>query len=77
MELTRSEFRLLALLAATPGRVFTRSEIMRHLWDSTYTGDERACDTHVAHLRRKLERDPANPERIVSVRGVGYRLDDV
>jgi two-component system response regulator RegX3 len=77
VELTRSEFRLLALLAGAPGRVFTRREIMRHLWDSHHTGGERACDTHVAHLRRKLERDAASPERIVSVRGVGYRLDDV
>jgi two-component system response regulator RegX3 len=75
VHLTQSEFRLLALLASAPRRVFTRREIMRHLWQSAYTGDERACDTHVTNLRRKLERDPSRPERIVSVRGVGYRLD--
>ncbi len=73
-ELTRSEFRLLALLASQPERVFSRRELMEHLWDSTYVGDQRACDIHVSNLRRKLERDPAQPERIVTVRGVGYKL---
>jgi len=77
VELTPSEFRLLALLAGAPGRVFSRDEIMRHLWRSTYTGDRRACDNHVANLRRKIERDPSRPERLVGVRGVGYRLEAV
>ncbi len=75
--LTPSEFRLLALLASAPGRAFSRDEIMRHLWRSTYTGDRRASDTHVANMRRKIERDPSRPERIVAVRGVGYRLEPV
>ena len=75
VDLTPSEFQLLALLASAPGRAFTRAEIMRHLWRSTFTGDERASDTHVVNLRRKVERDPANPARIISVRGVGYRLE--
>jgi two-component system, OmpR family, response regulator RegX3 len=77
VDLTQSEFRLLALLAGAPGRTLTRDEIMRHLWRSTYTGDRRACDTHVSNLRRKIERDPSRPERIVAVRGVGYRLEPV
>jgi two-component system response regulator RegX3 len=77
VQLTPSEFRLLALLTSAPGRAFTRREIMQHLWQSTFTGDERACDTHVVNLRRKVERDPSSPERIVSVRGVGYRFDAV
>jgi two-component system response regulator RegX3 len=72
--LTPSEFRLLARLAEHPGRVFTRRELMQHLWESEYVGDERACDSHMANLRRKIERDPARPERVVSVRGVGYKL---
>jgi two-component system response regulator RegX3 len=72
--LTPSEFRLLLLLAKDPGRVFSRREIMQHLWDSDYVGDQRACDIHISNLRHKLEPDPANPERIVTVRGVGYRL---
>jgi DNA-binding response OmpR family regulator len=72
--LTPSEFKLLLLLGEQPERVFSRREIMQHLWDSDYVGDQRACDIHVSNLRQKLERDPANPERIVTVRGVGYKL---
>jgi two-component system response regulator RegX3 len=75
--LTTFELKLLALLASDPGRVFGRREIMRHLWDSDYVGDERACDLHVSNIRRKIERDPAEPERLVTVRGAGYRLDPV
>jgi two-component system response regulator RegX3 len=75
--LTLSEFKLLALLAEQPERVFTRRQIMQHLWESEYVGDEHACDVHVSNLRRKLERDPAYPERIVTVRGVGYKLVSV
>ena len=75
--LTAFELKLLALLAAQPERVFSRSEIMRHLWDSDYVGDERACDLHISNIRRKLERDPANPERLVTVRGAGYKLQPV
>ena len=72
--LTRSEFRLLALLAKEPERVFSRREIMEHLWQSPYVGDERACDIHVSNLRRKIEVDPRNPERLITVRGIGYTL---
>ena len=74
VHLTRSELRLLTLLAAEPERVFTRREIMENLWQSPYVGDERACDIHVSNLRRKLEPDPRNPERLITVRGVGYTL---
>jgi two-component system response regulator MtrA len=72
--LTPSEFKVLLLLAEQPERVFSRREIMQHLWDSEYVGDQRACDIHISNLRQKLERDPALPERIVTVRGVGYKL---
>jgi DNA-binding response OmpR family regulator len=72
--LTPSEFKLLLLLAGEPERVFSRREIMQHLWDSDYVGDQRACDIHVSNLRQKLERDPSHPERIVTVRGIGYKL---
>ena len=75
--LTASEFKLLARLAEHPDRVFTRRELMQHLWDSDYVGDERACDSHMANLRKKIERDPARPERLLSVRGVGYKLTNV
>ena len=72
--LTPSEFKLLLLLAEQPERVFSRREIMQHLWDSEYVGDQRACDIHISNLRQKIEYDPANPERILTIRGVGYRL---
>jgi DNA-binding response OmpR family regulator len=72
--LTLSESRLLALLVQQPGRVYTRREILEHLWESCHVGDERACDAHISHLRRKLERDPGDPQRIVTVRGRGYAL---
>lgn len=72
--LTAFELKLLALLATEPGRVFSRREIMRHLWASDYVGDERACDLHVSNIRRKIEDDPARPQRLVTVRGAGYKL---
>ena len=74
VDLTPSELSLLSLLAREPDRVFTRREVMQHLWDSTYVGAERACDIHVSNLRRKIERDPARPERLLTVRSVGYKL---
>jgi len=72
--LTPSEFKVLAYLADQPERVFSRRQIMEHLWESVYVGDEHACDVHISNLRRKLERDPSHPERIVTVRGIGYKL---
>ena len=74
VELTPSELSLLSLLAGAPDRVFPRREIMQHLWNSTYVGSERACDIHVSNLRRKIERDPARPERLLTVRSAGYKL---
>jgi two-component system response regulator RegX3 len=74
IRLTPSEFRLLALLAEQPERVYSRREIMQHLWNSSYVGDERACDIHVSNLRRKIEATPGKPSRLVTVRGVGYKL---
>jgi two-component system response regulator RegX3 len=74
VRLTPSEFRLLALLAEEPERVYSRREIMQHLWESTYVGDERACDIHISNLRRKVEVDPEQPQRILTIRGVGYKL---
>jgi Transcriptional regulatory protein, C terminal len=75
--LTPSEIRLLAFLAEHPGRARTRREILGHLWHSEYLGDLRACDVHIANLRRKIERDPSHPERVVTVRSVGYALRPV
>ena len=77
VRLTPSEFKLLVLLTEQPERVFTRQELMRHLWQSDHVGDEHACDVHISNLRRKIERDPAHPQRIVTVRGFGYQLRPV
>jgi two-component system response regulator RegX3 len=74
LPLTPSEFRLLALLAEDPERAVSRREIMQHLWESSFVGDQRACDTHILNIRRKVERDPAHPTRLVTVRGLGYQL---
>jgi DNA-binding response OmpR family regulator len=74
VDLTPSEFRLLQLLAEEPERVFSRQQIMEHLWQTPYVGDTRACDAHISNLRRKVERDHRHPERIVTVREVGYKL---
>jgi two-component system, OmpR family, response regulator RegX3 len=74
VDLTPAEFKLLALLASDPGRAWPRRDLIRHLWESDHVGDERAVDAHVVNLRRKLEADPADPKRLVTVRGVGYSL---
>jgi DNA-binding response OmpR family regulator len=74
VQLTPSEFRLLAILAREPERAFSRDELLRRLWRTSYVGDERACDSHMVNLRRKIERDPHRPKRIVTVRGIGYKL---
>jgi two-component system response regulator RegX3 len=74
LQLTPSEFRLLSLLATEPGRVFTREELVRHLWQSDFLGDRRAIDVHISNLRRKLEANPRQPRRLVTVRGSGYKL---
>jgi two-component system, OmpR family, response regulator RegX3 len=74
LRLTASEFRLVQLLASEPGRVFTRDELVKHIWQSDFVGDRRAIDVHISNLRRKLEVDPRHPKRLLTVRGVGYKL---
>ena len=74
INLTRSEFQLLRLLAARPGEVFARSQIMEELWQTEFDGDERACDVHISNLRQKIETDPQRPELVLTVRGVGYKF---
>jgi len=72
--LTAKEFQVLALLAAHPGRVYGREQIMRHLWDGDFFGEARAADVHVQHIRKKIEPDPKNPRYVQTVRGAGYRF---
>src|SRR5256885_1924369 len=74
VNLPRSEFQVLRLLAERPGQGFSRLEIMEELWQSEFSGDVRACDVHISNLRQKVERDPQDPELVLTVRGVGYRL---
>jgi two-component system response regulator RegX3 len=74
VQLTPSEFRILGLLASSPGTTWSRRQIMEHLWGSTHIGDEHTCEVHISTLRRKIERDPASPERLVTIRGIGYAL---
>jgi two-component system response regulator RegX3 len=69
------EFELPALLLATAGRVLTRDVLIDRIWGPNYFGDTKTLDVHVKRLRAKIEADPANPARIVTVRGVGYRYE--
>jgi two-component system response regulator MtrA len=71
--LTRLEFDLLAALAREPGRVFTRDALLSEVWGYRQTSDTRLVNVHVQRLRSKIERDPDNPELVMTVRGVGYR----
>jgi DNA-binding response OmpR family regulator len=75
LPLTLTEFRLLCELAAAPGRVFSRQALLERVWEHGFFGDERLVDVHVRRLRTKVERDPSAPELVVTVRGLGYRLD--
>ena len=76
VELTPTEFQLLATLAAQPGRIFTRSQLLDAVHGVAFESYERAIDTHIKNIRRKLEPDPRRPVYIVTVYGVGYRLAD-
>jgi DNA-binding response OmpR family regulator len=74
VHLTLSEFKVLSLLAERPGEPVSRRALMQHLWASEHVGDEHACEVHISNLRRKIERDPSRPRRLVTVRGAGYKL---
>ena len=72
--LTRTEFGLLCELAATPGRVLSREQLLEQVWGYDYFGDSRIVDAHIRRLRTKVEDDPAHPTRVLTVRGMGYQL---
>lgn len=74
VHLTKTEFRLLCELAQNPGRVFSRESLLDNVWGHDYFGDGRLVDVHIRRLRMKVEVDPANPRHVVTVRGLGYRL---
>lgn len=75
LELSRKEFDLLALFAARLGQVVTREVCLDTLWWGLELSDTRTLDTHVKRLRQKIEQDPANPRHLITIRGVGFRLD--
>jgi DNA-binding response OmpR family regulator len=76
VRLTYVEFEIVAALARSPGRVFSRTMLLERLWgDATYR-DPRTIDVHIRHLREKIERDPKDPEFLFTVRGVGYHFRD-
>jgi DNA-binding response OmpR family regulator len=74
VNLTPSEYRLVLALAQFPGRAYSRAELLHRIQGDDFEGYERTVDAHVTNVRRKLERDPAQPRYIQTVRGVGYRL---
>jgi two-component system, OmpR family, response regulator len=76
VQLTFVEFELLALLAAEPGIVFSRRQLLERIRGSADYREPRTIDVHVRHLREKIERDPRDPQLIVTVRGAGYRFKD-
>ncbi len=74
IHLTKTEFRLLVELANNPGKVFSREDLLEKVWGHGVFGDGRLVDVHVRRLRTKVEIDPANPRHVVTVRGLGYKL---
>jgi len=77
VELTAKEFEVLTLLASHPGRVYSREQIMSHLWEGNFYGEVSAANVYVQHVREKIEPDPKNPRYVQTVRGVGYRFADL
>jgi len=75
IHLTMTEYRLLSVLTENIGRVLSRTALLEHVWERGFFGDERIVDVHVRRLRKKLELDPGEPRTLVTVRGLGYRLD--
>ena len=72
--LTRTEFDILEALSRRPSFAFSRRTLVDQVWDPAWVGDEHIVDVHIAHLRRKLGDDPAQPRFIETVRGIGYRM---
>lgn len=76
IDLTTIEFDLLHALAEHRGRVLSREQLLERVWGHDFYGEDRVVDVHLGHIRKKVEVDPARPELIVTVRGVGYRFED-
>lgn len=76
VELTPLEFQILELLASEPGRAWSRNALLDQVWSTEYEGYQRNIDPHINRLRKKLEADPKNPQYVLTVRGVGYKLNE-
>ena len=77
VHLRRKEFELLRLLIENSGRVLTRDVLIDRVWGTDYIGDTKTLDVHIKRLRAKIEVDPARPQHIVTVRGLGYKFESV
>jgi DNA-binding response OmpR family regulator len=71
--LTATEYRLIAILASTPGRMYSRAQLLEHVWGSSYYGDDRVVDVHIANARRKIQENSTSQPFVETVRGAGYR----
>jgi DNA-binding response OmpR family regulator len=76
VELTPLEFQILERLASEPGRAWSRNDLLDEVWSTEYEGYQRNVDPHINRLRQKIELDPKNPRYVLTVRGVGYKLND-
>jgi two-component system, OmpR family, alkaline phosphatase synthesis response regulator PhoP len=76
VDLTPLEFQILELLASEPGRAWSRNALLDRVWSTDYEGYQRNIDPHINRLRKKLETDPKNPRYVLTVRGVGYKLNE-
>lgn len=74
LELRAKEYQLITLFMKYPGRVYTKQEIYEHLWQEPYINDDNTIMVHISKLREKLKDDPKNPEKIITIRGLGYML---
>ena len=77
IDLTTTEFDILRLLAAHPGRIFSRQQIIRQLWNTDFYAETRSVDTHIQHIRKKIEADSRKPHYIQTARGVGYKFAEI
>ena len=76
IELTAKEFEILKLLMKNPKKVYTKEQIYSLIWNDLYCGDENAVNVHISRLRNKVEDNPRDPQYIVTVWGIGYKLGD-
>ena len=76
IDLTPLEFEVLKVLIQHAGRVLSREQLLEQVWGQNFYGEARVVDVHIGHIRQKLEPDPANPQYLVTVRGIGYRFED-